>query len=45
MKDLNGYFILSFNISQIGSFQLRTEMTLANQKKRKCSFHGKHMKV
>ena len=45
MKDLNGYVTLSFHISQIGNYELRTEKTLANQKKRKCSFYGKHMKV
>ena len=44
MKDLNGYITLFFNISQIGNYELRTQKILANQKNRKSSFRGKHLK-
>ena len=45
MKGLNGYLTLSFHTSQTETYQSRTKNTLANQKKGKCLFDGKHMKV
>ena len=44
MKDLNVYITLFFHISQIGNYELRIQKILANQKKRKGSFRGKHFK-